>query len=203
MIYCRPTCTARLARRANVVFYDTIGQAQRDGFRPCKRCQPDDTSFLGERQEVVTKLLAILRMPRNDSTMKRGLKELAEETGVTPSYLCRVFKKTMGVTIGAYMKEFERITSDLESGSSLSPDSAIPRLELGTELLTTAKAIESPIAEQNLAIAAEGLDLNFDFDQWFMTGGFNQEDFWSDFTLNDDFMTDNFLNKRECTVNGA
>jgi hypothetical protein len=203
MIYCRPTCTARLARRANVVFYDTIGQAQRDGYRPCKRCQPDDASFLGERQEVVTKTLAILRMPKNDLTMKRGLKELAEETGVTPSYLCRVFKKTMGVTIGAYIKEFERVTSDLESESSFSPDSALPRLELRTGLVTTAKAIESPIAEKDLAIAAEALDLNFDFDQWFMNGGFNQEDFWSDFTTNDDFMTDNVLNQRECAVNGA
>jgi hypothetical protein len=142
-------------------------------------------------------------MPKNDLTMKRGLKELAEETGVTPSYLCRVFKKTMGVTIGAYIKEFERVTSDLESESSFSPDSALPRLELRTGLVTTAKAIESPIAEKDLAIAAEALDLNFDFDQWFMNGGFNQEDFWSDFTTNDDFMTDNVLNQRECAVNGA
>ncbi|PYH74089.1 putative DNA repair and transcription factor Ada [Aspergillus vadensis CBS 113365] len=40
-IYCRPTCPARLARRANVRFYDTASQAERAGFRPCKRCKPE------------------------------------------------------------------------------------------------------------------------------------------------------------------
>jgi len=39
--------------------------------------------------------------------MKYGLKELAKEVGVTPSYLCRVFKKTMGVTVGEYITCFE------------------------------------------------------------------------------------------------
>lgn len=39
-IYCRPDCRARLARRANVSFYDTGAQAEHDGFRACKRCKP-------------------------------------------------------------------------------------------------------------------------------------------------------------------
>jgi methylphosphotriester-DNA--protein-cysteine methyltransferase len=42
-IYCRPDCRARLARRANVAFYDNIQQAQQDGYRACKRCKPDST----------------------------------------------------------------------------------------------------------------------------------------------------------------
>ncbi|KAJ5131632.1 Ada DNA repair metal-binding [Penicillium atrosanguineum] len=208
MIFCRPTCTARLARRANVVFYDTAEQAQRDGFRPCKRCQPDDASFLGERQEVVTRVLALLRIQRNDSSMKRSLKELAEEAGVTPSYLCRVFKKTMGVTIGVYMKEFERTTNEIERDSSVTSSTDITYSDLRTGPLTTAETAESPsgeMAEQNLAVSAEALDLNFDFDQWFLTGGFNQEEFWSDVTINDDFMNPNILNNGvyECAVEGG
>ncbi|KAL2444399.1 hypothetical protein ABEF95_016528 [Exophiala dermatitidis] len=39
-IYCRPDCKARLARRANVVFYDTAKEAEKAGFRACKRCKP-------------------------------------------------------------------------------------------------------------------------------------------------------------------
>ena len=96
-IYCRPTCSARLARRANVIFYDTEDQARRDGFRPCKRCKPDDTSFVGEGEEVVTRTIALLRVKKDASTMERSLKDLAKEVGVTPSYLCRVFKKTLGL----------------------------------------------------------------------------------------------------------
>ncbi|EEH16615.2 hypothetical protein PABG_06702 [Paracoccidioides brasiliensis Pb03] len=41
-IYCRPRCPARLARRANVEFYDTPKQAEKAGYRPCKRCKPED-----------------------------------------------------------------------------------------------------------------------------------------------------------------
>ncbi|KAF5871178.1 putative dna repair and transcription factor protein [Botrytis fragariae] len=40
-IYCRPTCPSRLARRANIIFHETAEEAQKDGFRACKRCRPD------------------------------------------------------------------------------------------------------------------------------------------------------------------
>ena len=40
-IYCRPSCAARLARRENVVFFNTCAAAETAGFRPCKRCQPN------------------------------------------------------------------------------------------------------------------------------------------------------------------
>ncbi|OAP63198.1 hypothetical protein AYL99_02425 [Fonsecaea erecta] len=40
-IYCRPDCRARLARRANVRFYDLAAHAERGGFRACKRCKPN------------------------------------------------------------------------------------------------------------------------------------------------------------------
>ncbi|KAI9650388.1 hypothetical protein NHQ30_000402 [Ciborinia camelliae] len=40
-IYCRPTCPSRLARRANIFFHESAEEAERDGFRACKRCRPD------------------------------------------------------------------------------------------------------------------------------------------------------------------
>src|SRR5687767_13437916 len=40
-IYCRPSCPARLARRANVEFYDSPAQAEKAGYRSCKRCKPE------------------------------------------------------------------------------------------------------------------------------------------------------------------
>ncbi|KAG4028107.1 hypothetical protein MFRU_024g00770 [Monilinia fructicola] len=40
-IYCRPTCPSRLARRANIVFHENAEQAERDGFRACRRCRPN------------------------------------------------------------------------------------------------------------------------------------------------------------------
>src|SRR4051812_42070884 len=48
-VYCRPACASRLARRENVRFHDTALEAERAGFRPCKRCCPDEGT-LAERQ---------------------------------------------------------------------------------------------------------------------------------------------------------
>jgi AraC family transcriptional regulator of adaptative response/methylated-DNA-[protein]-cysteine methyltransferase len=43
-VYCRPSCAARAARRENVAFHATAEEAERAGFRPCKRCRPDRIS---------------------------------------------------------------------------------------------------------------------------------------------------------------
>jgi AraC family transcriptional regulator of adaptative response/methylated-DNA-[protein]-cysteine methyltransferase len=41
-IYCRPACAARLPRRENVEFHATCADAERAGFRACKRCRPNE-----------------------------------------------------------------------------------------------------------------------------------------------------------------
>ena len=41
-VYCRPSCAARLPRRENVAFHQTSADAERAGFRPCKRCRPNE-----------------------------------------------------------------------------------------------------------------------------------------------------------------
>ncbi len=39
-VYCLPSCSGRPLRK-NVSFYDTAEQARAAGYRPCKRCKPD------------------------------------------------------------------------------------------------------------------------------------------------------------------
>lgn len=43
-VYCRPSCAARLANPENVRFHATRADAERAGFRPCKRCRPERPS---------------------------------------------------------------------------------------------------------------------------------------------------------------
>jgi AraC family transcriptional regulator of adaptative response/methylated-DNA-[protein]-cysteine methyltransferase len=43
-VYCRPACAARLPRRENVAFHATTADARQAGFRPCKRCRPDESA---------------------------------------------------------------------------------------------------------------------------------------------------------------
>lgn len=97
-IYCRPSCPARLARRANVTFYDTPPQAEAAGFRPCKRCKPEAAN---PQQAVIQKACATI-----ESEIRAGLKpklqRLADEANLTPSHFHRTFKKALGVTPGQY-----------------------------------------------------------------------------------------------------
>jgi AraC family transcriptional regulator of adaptative response/methylated-DNA-[protein]-cysteine methyltransferase len=44
-VYCRPSCAARLARPENVRFHATARDAEKAGFRPCQRCQPDQPTI--------------------------------------------------------------------------------------------------------------------------------------------------------------
>src|SRR2546425_10497112 len=41
-IYCRPSCPARRPLRRNVVFFRTQEEAEKSGFRPCRRCRPNE-----------------------------------------------------------------------------------------------------------------------------------------------------------------
>src|SRR5260370_38230809 len=44
-VYCRPACGSRLPRPENIAFHSTRADAERAGFRPCKRCKPDQPSL--------------------------------------------------------------------------------------------------------------------------------------------------------------
>lgn len=173
------------------MFYDTEDQARRDGFKPCKRCKPDDKTFVGEREEVVTRVIALMRIKKDDLTMRISLKELAREVGITPSYLCRVFKKTMGVTVGVYMKELEREPGKGETESSVQSPREIGSgvVDVGTGLLmpaTTARSPSAPVeglkggpAEDDVGNVEGDLDLDFDFDEWLWTEGFSNDSIYT------------------------
>src|SRR5258707_8352099 len=46
-IYCRPSCPARRPMRRNVVFFHTGAEAEKEGFRPCLRCRPNEVAGSG------------------------------------------------------------------------------------------------------------------------------------------------------------
>jgi hypothetical protein len=55
-VYCRPSCAGR-PHRENVAFYATATDAERAGFRPCKRCRP--TAVAGNRGAAASQISAI------------------------------------------------------------------------------------------------------------------------------------------------
>ena len=97
-VYCRPTCAARLPRRENVSFHVSRADAERAGFRACKRCRPDQPA-LAERHAAAVR--AACRCIEEADEMPT-LDVLAQCAGLSPFHFHRVFKATTGVTPKAY-----------------------------------------------------------------------------------------------------
>lgn len=52
-IYCRPTCKSRMSKPSNVQFFSTIAESEAAGFRPCKRCQPNNEYKSGAKNQQI------------------------------------------------------------------------------------------------------------------------------------------------------
>src|SRR6185295_16098432 len=86
-IYCRPTCPAKRPKRDNVRFYATGAEAARAGFRPCKRCKPDQPSLAGQHAAMIE---AACRTIESAETEPK-LEELAGAAGLSPYHFHRLF----------------------------------------------------------------------------------------------------------------
>jgi AraC family transcriptional regulator of adaptative response/methylated-DNA-[protein]-cysteine methyltransferase len=100
-VYCRPSCPARLARRENVAFHPTPKDAERAGFRACKRCKPNDPSAGGEQAAMVAKACKLI-VDAADSGVALSLDALAKAIGMSLWHFHRVFKSMTGLTPKAY-----------------------------------------------------------------------------------------------------
>src|SRR5437867_726289 len=54
-VYCRPSCAARKPLRERVSFFTRPADAERGGFRACRRCHPRDASAADPDVELVVR----------------------------------------------------------------------------------------------------------------------------------------------------
>jgi AraC family transcriptional regulator, regulatory protein of adaptative response / methylated-DNA-[protein]-cysteine methyltransferase len=99
-IYCRPSCPARRPKPENVQFHAAAKDAERAGFRACKRCKPNDLG-LAERQAA--KVAEICRFIETADHVP-SLEELSKRAGMSAYHFHRVFKSVTGVTPAAYAR---------------------------------------------------------------------------------------------------
>lgn len=97
-VYCRPSCSARPALRRNVSFFPTPDEAERAGFRPCKRCTPNGPARAEEHTAAVAR--ACRAIETAGETPK--LDELARIAAMSPYHFHRIFKATTGLTPKEY-----------------------------------------------------------------------------------------------------
>ncbi|MBZ5659798.1 MAG: bifunctional DNA-binding transcriptional regulator/O6-methylguanine-DNA methyltransferase Ada [Acidobacteriia bacterium] len=97
-IYCRPSCPSRRPDAKHVMLFSTPDEAERAGFRACRRCHPQE-----HRQGAQAGM--IQRVCREIETSEDGrasLSRLATVAGLSATHLQRTFRKALGISPRQY-----------------------------------------------------------------------------------------------------
>jgi AraC family transcriptional regulator of adaptative response/methylated-DNA-[protein]-cysteine methyltransferase len=91
-IYCRPSCPARRPLRKNTLFFSTRREAEQQGFRPCRRCKPNE---IPAAVRIVQRAAQVLGSDFDEAV---NIAELARKVGVKTEALRRAFRQQAGLT---------------------------------------------------------------------------------------------------------
>ncbi|KQP60031.1 6-O-methylguanine DNA methyltransferase [Methylobacterium sp. Leaf111] len=115
-VYCRPSCPSRAANPENVSFHATCDAAEAAGFRPCRRCRPNDVTLAERHAAAIVRACRLIEAAETMPT----LEGLAAEAGLSAFHFHRVFRRVTGITPKAYAtaKRAERVAQRLpEAGT--------------------------------------------------------------------------------------
>ncbi|HEV8311911.1 MAG TPA: bifunctional DNA-binding transcriptional regulator/O6-methylguanine-DNA methyltransferase Ada [Burkholderiaceae bacterium] len=116
-VYCRPSCGARTALRKNVRFHETTADARAAGFRPCKRCRPDEPPLAQQHAARIAQACRLIE--QTDETP--SLEALAETVGLSRYHFHRLFKNITGLTPKGYAdaQRARRVRDELPGNTSV------------------------------------------------------------------------------------
>jgi len=118
-IYCRLHCPSKKPKFENVRFFFGKEGAEKAGFRPCRRCRPDQAGEPGTN-EIVSKILTVCRYIETCDYAPR-LDELSQKVNLSSFHLQRIFKKTLGISPRNYvdMHRQQRLKKALKAGDGV------------------------------------------------------------------------------------
>ncbi len=116
-IYCKPSCAARHPNLEQVVFFSKPDEAERSGFRACKRCHPRDA----------TPSAGAMLIERTCKYVEKNLDErltlanLSRQAGLSPFHFQRTFKKALGISPRQYVeaRRLEKVKRSLTNGDTV------------------------------------------------------------------------------------
>jgi len=99
-IYCNPSCPSRRPSSKLIEFYNTPADAEEHGFRPCKRCRPEE-NLTPRTSNLVKQICEYV-----DENLKESLtlRTIGSRFGVSQYYLHRIFKRVTGMTLHDYVE---------------------------------------------------------------------------------------------------
>ena len=115
-IYCRPSCPARRPLRKNALFFRSPAEAEQSGYRPCRRCRPE------EQQKGANLVLRAAGLLARAEEENPRLETLAAQLGASSAKLRRAFRQTTGLSPRQFAevlrwKQFKRL---LRAGKQIS-----------------------------------------------------------------------------------
>jgi AraC family transcriptional regulator of adaptative response/methylated-DNA-[protein]-cysteine methyltransferase len=116
-IYCRPSCPSRRPSREQVEFHPSPAEAERAGYRACRRCRPKDEIGGDGWPEKVRKAAVFLASQDGHVT----LLALSRRVGGSPHHLQRIFRRIVGVTPREYAEacRLAKVKGRLRNGSDV------------------------------------------------------------------------------------
>ncbi len=100
-IYCRPSCKSKAPKEENTEFFKTPDDAEKAGYRPCKRCK-SNLLWYKPMQEMAERLKTLI---------EKGFAEPCvyslemDKIGLSRKRMAEVFKREYGVTPYEYVNE--------------------------------------------------------------------------------------------------
>ncbi len=116
-VYCRPSCAARRPKPEHVDWHASGADAERAGFRPCRRCRPDQPSQAERRAASMVEICRVIEQAEHTPS----LGALAARAGLSPAHFHRLFTSVVGLTPKGYAaaQRATRLRQELAQGRSI------------------------------------------------------------------------------------
>ena len=97
-IFCRPSCKSKLPLKKNLVYFKTKNEAEKENYRPCKRCRPDLLNYQ-PIEEIAEKIKMLIH---TFFTEQQKLMHEIKQVGISPHRMVNIFKEYYGMTPKEY-----------------------------------------------------------------------------------------------------
>lgn len=118
-IYCLPSCKARKPKRANVRFFPSCDAARAAGFRPCRKCHPDD--FARGADPILESIEALVDEVRSGPADFPDVRAIVRRSGFGMSRLFELLRQHYHATpadllLRARLERAQRLLTDSDAG---------------------------------------------------------------------------------------